>query len=111
MATIFVPLSNNDVFAGAVGPSASLVHCSLTDGIDGNNFSILTNVSISGTETLQFFQSFDDLIHYFYFGKGLGQIRFDIMCFFDCNGNAPGIKEVWQQIGSARGQIISVDIV
>lgn len=111
MAALFIPIDDSSIFSASAGNSAGLVTCSLTDGVAGQNQSILTNVTVSYNETVQFFQSFDDLIHYFYFGQGLGTIRFEIMCFQSCNGgDAPGLGEIISSIGSNRGKLVTLDM-
>jgi hypothetical protein len=112
MAAIFIPLDDGGVFKGSMGNSANLVTCDMLNAILYNQaqFSILTNVTVSGSEVVQFFQSFDDLIHYFYFGQGLGQIHFDLTCFFDCSDNAPGLDTMWALMGATRGKKVTVNI-
>lgn len=111
MAALFINVNDAGLFRWSAGQTASLVSCSLTDELAGKNQSILTNVSISYNETVQFFQSFDDLIHYFYFGKGLGTIRFELMCFQYCEGGQPpGLGKMISKIGENRGKLVSLNM-
>ena len=110
MASLFIALDDNSIFQKSAGTTASLVSCSLTDDIAGLNSSILTNVTVNYNETVQFFQTFDDLIHYFYFGQGLGSIRFEVMCFQDCSGSAPGFQKIVQTIGQNRGKAVTLNM-
>ena len=94
----------------SIKPGSTLVQSDLLSGIDSSQYvTILTNVSIQHNETVQFFQSFGDLINYFYFGKGLGQIHMELICFMDCN-SAPGLQKLWTTIGQNRGKEVSVSM-
>lgn len=111
MAAVFVKL-DNDIFMTTAGSPTSFVKCDLIDSsIGSDQFMLLTNFQTTFNEVVQFFQSFDDLIHYYYFGKGLGQIRFDLMAFFNCEGTAPGLKTLYTSIGSKRGKKITLDFM
>ena len=113
MAALFFKYSNTGIFKNSVGTGGKIVTCDdLFAGVVGeaSAVTILTAMSISHNETVQFFQSFGDLIHYFYFGRGLGNIHFELMCFLDCNtrDKAPGVTKLWDKIGSSRGKKITV---
>ncbi len=110
MAALFFQYSNSGIFKNSVGPGGKIVNCDLFDGIiNESGVSILTSMSVQHSETVQFFQSFGDLVHYFYFGRGVGQIRFDLMCFLKCQSDqAPGIQKLWSSIGGKRGQKVTV---
>jgi hypothetical protein len=110
MAALFFQYSNSGIFKNSVGPGGKIVNCDLFDGIiNESGVSILTSMSVQHSETVQFFQSFGDLVHYFYFGRGVGQIHFDLMCFLKCQSDqAPGIQKLWSSIGSKRGQKVTV---
>jgi hypothetical protein len=109
MGAIFV--TTGDDILKAYSGNAALIKSDLTDDLGQDNLSILTGASVVYNELIQFFQSFDDLIHHYYFGKGLGQIRLDLMCFTDCNsGNAPGIASIVAKIGKIRGKKVDFTI-
>lgn len=110
MAALFFKYSNSGIFKNSVGPGGKIVTCDLIDDlISSSGVSILTNMSITHNDTVQFFQSFGDLVHYFYFGRGVGQAHFELMCFLSCGSDqAPGLQKLWSKIGDKRGQKITV---
>lgn len=112
MAALFFKYSDSGIFKNSVGAGGKIVNSDLLSGIAGEEsaVTILTGVSITHNETVQFFQSFGDLVHYFYFGRGLGQIHLDLMCFLDCKSkdSAPGVKKLWDKIGQKRGKKIDL---
>jgi hypothetical protein len=74
------------------------------------SLSIITDVSIDNSETVQYFLTFDDVINYFYFGKGLGTITINGMLFSDCDGNVPGVNAFYEIISNKRGQPMTVSL-
>lgn len=107
MAAIFY-YGNNGVFKGSVGSAAAPANISVFDKLVGkDNLCIITQIGITMTETTQFFQTFDDLIHYFWFGKGLGNISIQGMLFMDCHGKMPGLDPLFKAIGQQRGKLIT----
>lgn len=112
MAALFYQFGNNGLFKNSVGAGA-LMFCDELDEFSASstNMSIVTDIGIHVQETIQFFQSFDDFIHYYYFGKGLGNITINMLFFQDCNsGTAPGLIKILQKLGEIRGKIINVSI-
>lgn len=110
MAAIFFQYTDKGIFKNSIKPGGTLVQSDLLSGLDTSQYvTILTNVTIQHNETVQFFQSFGDLINYFYFGKGLGQIHMELMCFMNCT-TAPGLQKLWTAIGQNRGKEISVSM-
>lgn len=108
MAAIFFKYSNKGIFKNSITPGGTIVQSDLLSGItDAKYVTILSSVTVQHNETVQFFQSFGDLINYFYFGKGLGQIHMELMCFMDCS-DAPGLQKLWTTIGQNRGKEVSV---
>lgn len=113
MAAVFLTLGD-DIFMTTAGTPTSFVSCDLLDAdslFAPGQCMLLSNFSTTFNEVVQFFQSFDDLIHYYYFGKGLGQIRFDMMAFFNCSGDAPGLRNLYESIGSKRGKKVTLDFM
>lgn len=110
MPALFLTTSE-DVLKTDLANNASLVHSDLIDNSTlASSFGILTSAAAVFSETVQFFQSFDDLIHHYYFGKGVGQIRLDLMYFLNCDGSeARGLRRLYESIGSKRGKKIMVD--
>jgi hypothetical protein len=71
---------------------------------------IITSVSASTSETTQFFLTFDDIINYIHFGRGLGSIRISGIAFLTCDGDMPGLRSFFKKIGSKRGKVVSVSL-
>jgi len=112
MAAIFYQYGNNSIFKNSVGTGALLFCADLDDfSASSSNMSVVTDIGIHVQETVQFFQSFDDFIHYYYFGKGLGSITINMLFFQDCtSGTAPGLAKILQRIGEKRGKTLDVSI-
>lgn len=114
MAAIFYNLSQNNAVFKAGFPVVSPVMISFfKDNAFQDMMAIITNVSLQNNETLQFFLSFDDLISYMYFGKGLGMATINGMLFSDCDGALPGLdnKEstsLFDTISSIRGKPVVI---
>ena len=80
------------------------VHVPFLNSIIGTSgFAIVTEVTIQNRDTIQYFLTFDDLISYFYFGKGLGSISINGLMFSDCNGYFKGINMFNSMISNIRG--------
>lgn len=112
MAALFHKFSGNQMLKNSVG-SGTLAICSALDKFnsDPSNISIITDVVVRAADTIQFFQSFDDLIHYYYFGKGLGSISFNLLLFQGCDSNsAPGVPKLLEALGSMRGEKTEVSV-
>ncbi len=87
----------------------------LSDLVNERTMAIVTSIGIQNTETIQFFLSFDDLVSYFYFGKGIGTISIAGILFSDCEGNIPSMSKkstdknsFYGLIGNRRGQEVIV---
>jgi len=111
MAAIFYTSSDNDIFRGNI-PFKSPINISIMSNFLGNseNVSIITELSIQTSETLQYFLTFDDVIHYLFFGKGVGNINIAGILFSDCSGSLPGLGGFYNSIGSMRGNPTTVSI-
>lgn len=116
MAAFFHNAGNNNIFKNSVGMGEVVV----SDAFDqlngqGSTLSIMTDVAINVRETIQFFQSFDDFISFYYFGKGLGSISLNLLLFLSCDGNgpgntAPGMERLMSLLGSIRGQLTDFSV-
>lgn len=69
---------------------------------------IVSDVSVSNNDTIQFFMTFDDFISYFYFGKGLGDLVIRGMLFMDCSGDMPGVNKFYSKVSEIRGTEVDV---
>jgi len=109
MAAIFYTYSNNDVFMKNIPVAPVEVDYLLN--IEGqDNMIIFTEVSITTTETNQIFLTFDDIITYFHFGKGVGSINLSGLMFCNCSGDMPGVSNFYTAISQARGQKTNVSL-
>jgi hypothetical protein len=107
MAALFYNYGDNGLFKGSVSSHATPAFVSIFSELVGeDSLCIITQVGITMTETIQFFQTFDDLIHYYWFGKGLGNITIQGMLFTNCEGDFPGMPIFLTMIGQQRGKLI-----
>jgi len=111
MAALFYNFQGNSVFKNGIG-SGNLMFCSDLDEFssDSGNVSIVTDISVRVQDTIQIFQSFDDFIHYYYFGKGVGSITINIMLFQDTSNSAPGISKLLSKLGEKRGKTMDISV-
>lgn len=74
------------------------------------NLTVITEISMQNTETVQFFMTFDDVISWFYFGKGMGHMGIRGLLLTSENGT-PGLSVLLQDVmKSARGQSVQVSL-
>lgn len=117
MAAFFHNSNGDGIFKNSVGMGEIAISDAfdqLNDGSTGT-LAIITDVAISARETVQFFQSFDDLISFYFFGKGLGAISLNLMFFLDCSGkspgsSAPGLDRLMTLLGSIRGTLTDFSV-
>lgn len=105
MAAIFYrpSITDNTLFKSGMQVNLA-VRIPFLDGVvGGRGFSVVNEVTIQNRDTIQYFLTFDDLISYFYFGKGLGSISISGTMFSDCSGDFPGIGLFNNKIASVRG--------
>ena len=78
MAAYFYTGSSKDIFSvRKILPNVKLgfLESVMPDNTNkGNGVVIVSEVSFQNRDTIQYFLTFDDLITYFYFGKGLGSM-------------------------------------
>lgn len=109
MAALFHSFGDS-ILKTSVG-DGTLSVCEIFDDFNGNNFSIITDVAVHATETIQFSQSFDDYIHYYHFGKGVGSITFNLLLFTECgSADSPGLGSLLSKLGENRGQDITISL-
>lgn len=109
MGAIFYNFGGGSILKNSIG-SGTLSICTAFDTFNnGQNLSIITEAGITVSDTIQFFQSFDDFIHYYYFGKGLGNIVFRMLLFCSCQSTtAPALSQLLTALGGIRGQPVTV---
>ncbi len=96
-----------ELFKQQVGISP--VKVDVIDSLVGKaNMAIYTDITAQINETIQFFLTFDDLVKYFHFGKGLGSISISGMIFSNCEGSMPGLTKMYSILGQNRGKLITV---
>lgn len=71
---------------------------------------IITDARVSLKDTNQFFMSFDDKIHHYHFGKGIGGIMIAGLILPNCDGELVGVKDLFDSIGNMRGQVKKISI-
>ena len=116
MAALFYQYSDQNILQMSVSSvAASPFKCDLFDGLfDTKTYAmIFTELGVQLNETIQYFLTFVDVIHYYYFGKGLGQITVRGVMFEQCNNgkstsSIPGFDELWRLLGTKRGQTVNL---
>jgi hypothetical protein len=104
MAAVFVNLGGGDIFKRKAGSGSAIVSVPALDSMmQSSMLAIYTEVSVQLGETIQYFLTFDDVIKYIHFGKGLGNITVGGMLFSDCSGNLPGMSSFFSSFSSLRG--------
>jgi len=104
MAATFIALSKDDVFKSG-GTADHLVKIPEVDNIVGTSgLALYTEVSMQISETIQYFLTFDDVIKFIHFGKGLGTIAVQGIMFSDCSGDLPGLPKFSAAISALRGK-------
>lgn len=80
-------------------------------GEEGRNETmlIISEVLFQNRDTIQYFLTFDDLITYFYFGKGLGTMTITGSIIADCDGGWNLYNELMAHLGTLRGKKIGED--
>ena len=74
------------------------------------NLAIVTELSMQNSETIQFFMTFDDVISWFYFGKGMGQMSIRGL-LLTSNAGTPGLSVLLNDVMQAtRGVMVPVSI-
>ena len=109
MAAIFYNIANTDstIFRGGLTVNNSVTIPLLTDLIGPDSMIVINEVTMQNRETIQYFLTFDDLVSYFYFGKGLGSVSISGSIFSDCGDNDSdnfnGIDDLILAIEDNRG--------
>jgi hypothetical protein len=104
MAATFFTLGKRDVFRSG-GSADYLVYIPVIDQIVSKaGLAVYNTVSIQLGETIQYFLTFDDVIKFIHFGKGVGSITVEGTMYCNCDGNLPGLKYVGAAISMLRGK-------
>lgn len=109
MAAVFYsPSPDKSIFKGDFAISTAIKIPFLNTLIGSASMAIITEVSVENSENIQYFLTFDDVISYFYFGSGLGNITVRGMFFMNCDGSMPGLEKYYQVIGANRGKPVEI---
>jgi hypothetical protein len=113
MAAYFYTNSVNDIFKVKTVQNNVYIGF-ITNFINGQNGTlVISEVVFQNRDTIQYFLTFDDLITYFYFGKGLGTVTISGSVIADLNNTNSANNMSWftlgnfmQMLGSWRGKTI-----
>jgi len=118
MGAIFYQYSDTGILKHSVGSTAVPGSIDIFENINANaktkggplvskdNLCIITQIGVAMSEIVQFFPTFDDFIHHYWFGKGVGSIVCQGVLFLDCHGVFPGLSSLMTAIGEHRGEKI-----
>ena len=108
MAAFFYTYNNNDIFQ-TIASAGSIVSIDFLDNVvNADNYLIYSSVRVDTSEIIQYFLTFDDVIDYFHFGKGLGNVIVSGIIFADCEQNLPGVSALYDAFGGVRGKDVKV---
>ena len=115
MAALFTIIQNTDssIFKGGLSIN-NAVHVPFLESMINNlDMLIVTEVTIQNRDTVQYFLTFNDLITYFYFGKGLGTMTINGSIFSQCGDwgttNFLGVDTLMESIGNNfRGKKVKI---
>ena len=110
-ASFYSSNGGNDIFSNGSGGASSFISISAMDEIIGQTgLAVYNEVSVQLGETLQYFLTFDDVIKFIHFGKGLGNITATGTLFTDCSNNMPGLQPFFGAFSELRGQSTQITI-
>lgn len=112
-AIYYQPDDKNSIFKGnfPVNTMIDIPQLSSLYGEEGaKQLTFITDVSIDNSETIQFFLTFDDVIRYFWFGKGMGNLIINGLIFPACDSKVPGINNLYETIAKLRGEKIKISL-
>jgi len=110
MAAFFYTYNNNDVFKVAQSDGSIVAIDFLDQVVTPANFIMYNSVGVQTSEIIQYFLTFDDVIDYLHFGKGLGNVIVSGTIFSDCNEDLPGVDALYSAFGSVRGKTVKVSL-
>jgi hypothetical protein len=111
MAATFYTSEGGDLFKGRTGGADTLVQIPAVNDIIGESgLAVYSEVSVQLSETIQYFLTFDDVIKFIHFGKGLGNITVTGTLFSDCSNDMPGIKKYFSAFSELRGEVKTLTI-
>lgn len=115
MAAIYYAVDNaKGMFKGSF-PSNNMVKIPALNDLMSveaaqTNYTVVTDIAVETSDILQFFTTFDDVINWFFFGKGLGNLVVKGMIFTDCDGKASGLGVLNNTVAALRGKEIELSL-
>jgi len=104
------PSLYGEIFKGGIQVITAVKIPFLDNLLTPGNLAIITELSMQNSETVQFFMTFDDVISWFYFGKGLGQMSIRGLLLTN-EGGTPGLPILLRDVmKSTRGKSVQVSI-
>ena len=101
---------NRELFKGGINVLTAVKIPFLEKLLTPANLAIVSELSIRNSETIQFFMTFDDVISWFYFGKGMGQMSIRGLLLTNAGGT-PGLPVLLQDVmRNARGNAVQVSL-
>ena len=103
-------VSGSELFKAGINVINSVKVEFLEDLLAPGSLCVITDLGVQTSETVQFFMTFDDLISWFYFGKGLGALTVRGL-LFTCTSGTPGLPILLNQVmRKARGKAVRVSV-
>lgn len=110
MPAAYFALQRGDMFKNA-GNAQHLVKIPEIDAVMGAGaLALYTSVSLRLGETIQYFLTFDDVIKFIHFGKGVGTLSVEGLLLCDIDGDLPGIHKYYKAIGKLRGESVTATV-
>jgi hypothetical protein len=111
MPAAFFSLGEDDIFKQSIGYGDSLLSIPEVDKIvQQDGLAVYDSVSLRLGETIQYFLSFDDVIKFIHFGKGVGSLVVEGTLYGDCFGDIPGLIKFRSAVAALRGKEQPIDI-
>jgi hypothetical protein len=105
MAAILVDVGGKDLFKREAGDASHLIKVPQIDDVIGKSgLAVYTDVTLQLGETIQYFLTFDDVIKFIHFGKGVGSIVANGILFSDCRSDIVGLPKILNAIRGLRGE-------
>lgn len=104
MPASFVTTGKGDLFKSG-GSADHLVRIPHVDEIIGSGgLAVYDTVSVQLGETIQYFLTFDDVIKFIHFGKGVGAVTAEGTMYSTCDGDLPGVSGFASAFSALRGK-------
>ena len=105
MPASFFTYDGGDIFKQISGGAQDLIAIPMVDDMvrDKSVLAIYDSITLQIGETIQYFLTFDDVIKFIHFGKGVGSLVVEGTLFGDCDGNIPGLAKFKTALSALRG--------